>query len=53
MNFRYLKYLTQAGGSLKLEEINFFLETCEKKNRIYSNVWSNRSFTEDKLLAFF
>ncbi len=31
MNFRYLKYLTQAGGSLKPEEINFFLETCKIK----------------------
>ncbi len=31
MNLKYLKYLTQAGGALNPEEINYFIDTCKKK----------------------
>lgn len=31
MNFKHLKYLTQAGGVLKSEDINFFLDSCKIK----------------------
>ena len=40
-NLPSLKYLTQAGGSMNKDLILYFLNCCKKKNKFYSNVWTN------------